>query len=92
MVSRIVTVVLLSLLAITHAQLWLGAGSMDRVAELRAQINELHATNDLARKENERLSSEVTDLRDGQDSIQEKARSELGMVRPNEIYVQIMRR
>ena len=92
MVSRIVTVVLLSLLAITHAQLWLGAGSMARVAELRAQINELHATNAQARKENERLSSEVTDLRDGQDSIQEKARSELGMVRPNEIYVQIMRR
>ena len=92
MVSRIVTVVLLSLLAITHAQLWLGAGSMDRVAELRAQNNELHATNAQARKENERLSSEVADLRDGQDSIQEKARSELGMVRPNEIYVQIMRR
>lgn len=92
MVSRIVTVVLLSLLAITHAQLWLGAGSMDRVTELRAQINELHATNAQARKENERLSSEVADLRDGQDSIQEKARSELGMVRPNEIYVQIMRR
>lgn len=92
MVSRIVTVVLLSLLTITHAQLWLGAGSMDRVAELRAQINELHATNAQARKENERLSSEVADLRDGQDSIQEKARSELGMVRPNEIYVQIMRR
>ena len=92
MVSRIVTVVLLSLLAITHAQLWLGAGSMDRVAELRAQINELHATNAQARKENERLSSEVADLRDGQDSIQEKARSELGIVRPDEIYVQIMRR
>lgn len=92
MVSRIVTIVLLSLLAITHAQLWLGAGSMDHVAELRAQINELRATNDLARKENERLASEVADLRDGKDSIQEKARSELGMVRPNEIYVQIMRR
>lgn len=43
MVSRIVTVVLLCLLAITHAQLWLGAGSMDRVAELHGQINELPA-------------------------------------------------
>lgn len=91
MVSRIVTVVLLCLLAITHAQLWLGAGSMDRVAELRGQINELHASNDAARKENERLSSEITDLREGKDMVQEKARSELGMVKPNEIYVQIMR-
>ena len=91
MVSRIVTVVLLCLLAITHAQLWLGAGSMDRVAERHGQINELHATNDAARKENERMSSEINDLREGKDTVQEKARSELGMLRPNEIYVQIMR-
>jgi cell division protein FtsB len=91
MVARIVTVVLLCLLAMTHAQLWLGAGSMDRVAELRSQIHELHASNDAARKENERLASEVHDLREGKDMIQEKARSELGMVKPHEIYVQIMR-
>ena len=91
MVSRIVTVVLLSLLAITHAQLWWGAGSMDKVEELRAQINELHASNDAARKENERMASEVNDLREGKDMVQEKARYELGMVKPNEIYVQIMR-
>ncbi len=91
MVSRIVTFVLLCLLALTHAQLWLGAGSMDRVAELRGQINEIHAANDAARKENERLASEVNDLREGKEMIQEKARYELGMVRPNEIYVQIIR-
>ena len=91
MVSRIVTVVLLCLLAITHAQLWWGVGSMDRVAELRAQIHEIHAANDAARKENERLASEVNDLREGKEMIQERARYELGMVKPNEIYVQIMR-
>ena len=91
MVSRIVTVVLLCLLAITHAQLRWGAGSMDRVAELRTQINELQASNDAARRENERLTSEVNDLREGKETVQEKARSELGMLKPNEIYVQIMR-
>ena len=91
MVSRIVTLVLLSLLAITHAQLWWGAGSMGRVAELRGQINELRASNEAARKKNERLASEVNDLREGKETIQEKARYELGMVKPNEIYVHIMR-
>jgi len=64
---------------------------MDRVAELRGQINEIHAANDAARKENERLASEVNDLREGKEMIQERARYELGMVKPNEIYVQIMR-
>lgn len=92
MVSRIVTISLLVLLAITHAQLWLGAGNMDRVAEMRAQIHELHAANDLARKENERLSSEVEDLKDGQEMVEEKARGELGMVKPHEMFVHIMRR
>lgn len=91
MVSRIVTVVLLGLLAITHAQLWMGTGSVDRVAELRTQINEMQAANDVARKENERLASEIQDLREGKEMVQEKARFELGMVKPNEIYVQIMR-
>lgn len=91
MVSRIVTVVLLCLLAITHAQLWLGAGSMDRVAELHTQINEIHASNEASRKENERMASEVNDLREGKDMVQEKARYELGMLKPHEIYVQIMR-
>ncbi|MEG3001200.1 MAG: septum formation initiator family protein, partial [Comamonas sp.] len=35
------------------------------------------------------LTSEVTDLRDGKDMVEEKARSELGMVKPKEIYVQV---
>ena len=64
---------------------------MDKVEELRSQINELRASNDAARKENERLTSEVNDLREGKEMVQEKARYELGMVKPNEIYVQIMR-
>ena len=91
MVSRIVTVVLLCLLALTHAQLWWGVGSMDSVNDLRSQLNVLHANNDAARKENERLASEVNDLREGKDMVQERARYELGMVKPHEIYVQIMR-
>lgn len=91
MVSRIVTLCLLLLLGITHAQLWWGAGNMDRVAEMRAQINEMHAANEVARKENERLASEVEDLKEGQEMVEEKARGELGMVKPNEMFVHILR-
>jgi len=91
MVSRIVTVVLLCLLAIIHAQLWIGAGSVDSVAQLRAQIEATTAANDIARKENARLALQIQDLREGKELVQEKARYELSMVKPNEIYVQIMR-
>lgn len=92
MVQRTVTLVLLALLVITHAQLWLGEGSVDRVQELRAQIHEQSAANDLARQKTERLRSEVNDLKEGQEMIEEKARSELGMLKPNEIYVHILQR
>ena len=44
--------------------------------------------NQQAQGENERLASEVRDLKEGLDMVEEKARSELGMVKPNEIFVQ----
>lgn len=91
MVQRIVTLVLLAILGIVHAQLWLGSYSMDHVQELRTQIAQIKASNEVAKQANMRLASEVADLREGKDSIQEKARSELGMVKQGEIYVHITR-
>ena len=88
MVSRIVSVILVALLAIVQAQLWMGRGSVPRVAEMQRQIDVQKASNEQARQANARLSSEVHDLKEGLDMVEEKARSELGMVRPNEIYVQ----
>lgn len=88
MVSRIVPVILLALLGALHAQLWLGRGSVPRVNEMQRQIDVQKAANDKARQANERLSSEVHDLKEGLDMVEEKARSELGMVKPNEVYVQ----
>lgn len=89
MSSRIVPLVLLLLLVAVHAQLWTGRGSIAHVQEMREKIDAQHAANAQARQANERLSSEVQDLKDGLDMVEEKARSELGMVKPNEIYVQI---
>lgn len=88
MVSRIVPVILLALLGALHAQLWLGRGSVPRVNEMQRQIDVQKAANDRARQSNARLTSEVHDLKEGLDMVEEKARSELGMVRPNEVYVQ----
>lgn len=88
MVNRLVPVVLLALLAAVHAQLWLGRGSLPRVNEMQRQIDVQKTANAQAQQANERLTSEVHDLKEGLDMVEEKARSELGMVRPNEIYVQ----
>ena len=89
MSARIVALFLLLLLVGVHAQLWLGRTSVAHVHAMRAQIAEQQAANEQARQENERLTAEVANLKNGLEMVEEKARSELGMVKPGEIFVQI---
>ena len=86
---RLVTLALLALLAVVHAQLWFGKGSVPRVMELQAKLDAQRASNDSARARNEQLNAEVSDLKEGLEMVEEKARFELGMVKPNEILVQV---
>lgn len=92
MVHRIVPLVLLLLLAAVHAQLWFGPGSVAYVQDLHQQIAEQNAANARVRSENERLLVEVNDLKNGLEMVEAKARSELGMLKPNEIFVQVTHR
>lgn len=84
-----VTLFLLVLLGGIQAELWLGKGSVARVVELRSEVKTLQARNDAAKQRNEQLGAEVRDLQEGLEMVEEKARSELGMVKPDEIYVRI---
>jgi len=83
---RAVPAALISLLVILHAQLWFGRGSVPNVARLSEQLKVQQA-----QLTNKRLAAEVRDLKEGLDMVEEKARFELGMVKANEIYVQIAR-
>lgn len=91
MSSRIVPAILIALLATLHAQLWFGRGSVPNVALLQQKLDAQRASNAQAQLVNDQLTSEVRDLREGLDMVEEKARLELGMVKPNEIYVQLTR-
>ena len=87
--NRILPLALIALLVILQGQLWYGRGSVPNVAALTTQLADKQAQNERDRQGNERLAAEVKDLQEGMDMIEEKARMELGMVRPNEILVQI---
>jgi cell division protein FtsB len=84
-----VTVLLIALLALVHAELWFGKGGLPHVVSLRAQVAEQQQKNQAAEQHNAQLSAEVKDLQGGLEMVEEKARSELGMVKPDEILVQI---
>ena len=88
MTERAVPAFLIALLVILHAQLWLGRGSVSHVNQLQTKLQELSAKNKAAAQANEQLASEVRDLKEGLEMIETIARSELGMVKPNEILVQ----
>ena len=87
--SRLVPALLIALLAIFHAQLWMGRGSIPSVREMQHKLDDQAAKNAKAQLGNDQLSAEVRDLKEGLEMVEEKARSELGMLKPNEIFVQV---
>lgn len=87
--SRLVPMVLIALLGLLQAQLWLGRGGAPNVAELEEALQQQKVANEEARRQIEQLNAEVNDLKEGLNMVEERARHELGMVKPNEIYVQI---
>lgn len=89
---RLVTAALLVLLAAVQAELWLGEGGLPQVHKLSAQLDAQRQRNEAQRRTNARLAAEVEDLRTGLEMVEDRARSELGMVRPDEIFVQLTRR
>ena len=84
--------VLAALLVVVQGDLWFGKGNLPYVMGLRKQLDEQRAANAQARERNTRVAAEVVDLREGLEMVEEKARTELGMVKPDEILVQVTRR
>jgi cell division protein FtsB len=92
MTARRVTYLLLFLLLVIHVQLWFGRGSLVQNHQAQSKLSEVQTRNAQAHVANERLRAEVNDLREGLEMVEEKARTELGMVKPNEILVQVLRK
>ncbi len=65
-------------------------GGVTRVVLLESDLARQQAANKVARARNEQIEAELRDLREGQEMVEEKARSELGMIKPDEIYVQVL--
>ncbi len=87
--KRLLLTLLIALLVIFQAQLWLGRGSLPNVRAMQHKLEEQLDKNKQSQAHNERLGAEVGDLKEGLEIVEEKARMELGMVKPNEIFVQI---
>ena len=84
--------ILTALLVVVQGDLWFGKGNLPYVMGLQKQLDAQRAANALARDRNAGVAAEVSDLKEGLEMVEEKARAELGMVRPDEILVQVTAR
>jgi cell division protein FtsB len=83
-------VLLLFLLVVAlQYPLWLGRGGWLRVWEIDKNLQEQRAHNQSLEQRNARLDAEVSDLKSGTDAIEDRARYDLGLVRPGEVFVQV---
>lgn len=72
--------------------LWVGKGSWLRVWQLDTQLTEHRVANSKLKERNDALEAEVRDLKTGTDAIEERARNELGMIRQEEVFFQVLDR
>ena len=86
---RWLSVALVALLVLLQYPLWLGRGGWLRVWDVDRQLQQQKESNKKLEVRNGGLDAEVRDLKQGYDAIEERARFELGMIRQDEIFVQI---
>ncbi|GGC99494.1 cell division protein FtsB [Undibacterium terreum] len=87
---RLIALALATLLLLIQYPLWLGKGGWLRVWELDRQVTQVQSHNDGLKERNSKLESEVEDLKTGTGAVEERARFELGMIKKDEIFVQIL--
>ncbi len=82
--------ILLVLLALLQYRLWFSAGGFIDVQKLGQAKQELAAENEQLKERNASLAAEVVDLQHGLEAVEERARSEMGMIKSDEVFYQII--
>ena len=87
---KILGIVLVALIVLIQYPLWLGKGGWLRAWEMDRQVQAQRDKNAQLQGRNARLEAEVNDLKQGTEAIEERARYELGMIRNDEVFFQIV--
>jgi len=87
---RTVTLILVVLFVLLQFKLWLGEGGFTEVARLETRVEEQRSQNDDLLQRNAELQAEVEDLRERLGAVEERARNELGLIKPDEKFYQVV--
>ena len=87
---KITAIILGILLVILQVDLWIGEGSLTAMWQLESEMAKQERQNKRLQERNQALEAEVRDLKSGMQAVEERARAELGMVKENETFYQIV--
>lgn len=87
---KIIIIFLLTLLIWLQYKVWLQDGGIPEVLQLEQEIEVVRSEVKTLKERNSSLNAEVKDLKKGLDAIEERARSEMGMLKEGEVYYQVI--
>lgn len=87
---KLIIATLIILLGVLQYKLWFATGGLLEVYILKHQVSEQTNQNVQVEEKNAQLRAEVEDLKAGQDAIEEHARKDLGMIKDNEVFYQLI--
>jgi cell division protein FtsB len=87
---RLLALILVVLLVLLQMKLWQGEGSWTAEQALQRQVEDQRAENAKLKERNAALEAEVADLKTGETAVEERARSELGMIKPGETFYRVV--
>ncbi|MDD5228810.1 MAG: cell division protein FtsB [Methylococcales bacterium] len=87
---KIIPLILIILIAQLQYRLWFGDGSINEISTYQARLDELKIQVEEKKHRNDMLYAEVLDLRKGQEAVEERARDELGMIKPGETFIHVI--
>lgn len=88
---RLLTLCVLSLLLALQYRLWTGENGMSEMRALQQDIQRQSATNQQLAQRNQLLQADITDLRNAQEAVEERARNELGLIKADETFFRLVR-
>lgn len=86
-----ITTILVIILVLLQYRLWAGNASFTKQSELSQQVNTQQLENQRNQARNTIIFAEITDLKTGSEAIEERARHELGMIRPGEVFYRVVK-
>lgn len=90
--ARLIAIVLLILIGLLQLKYWIGDGGVREVEALQARVEAQARENARLEQRNAVLAAEVEELREGKEALEERARSELGLIKPGETYYRVVER